>query len=218
MKDKGSSSDKSKNNVSMLCTEYNILKYGDSNTNLAVALPFNLFLNRQYRAQYEAMLCGTHTGVVDGEHKEVVVNKCIVYAEGASAYLNYKSVLNDKLIGILDIGGNTINCMLYDHGKIIKDSITTLDLGMIKLEREIRDSLNIAHGWNLQSYEVRDILEKGECKDVTSRITREHLAKVKNELIEKKWNIDRLTLFCTGGGSQTLKQELDSNFNNILRI
>lgn len=209
-------SDKTKNDVSTICSKYNILKYGDNNTQLAVALPMNLFLNKTYRKAYENTLTGAHVGIVDGIQKIVNVTKCICYAEGAAAYLDYKSVFKDQLIGIVDIGGNTINIMIYNHGKIIKDTISTLDLGMIKLEREIRDTLNIHKGWNVQSYEVKDIIKNNECKDITERIVKEHIDKLKNELLEKKWNIERLTLFFTGGGSTTLKSQLESNFNGII--
>lgn len=207
---------KSTNHVSEICSKYNILKYGDSDTQLVVALPMNLFLNRGYRDLYKHKMLGVHSGIIDGQQKLVNVTKCTVFAEGAAAYLQYKSLFKDKLIGIIDIGGNTVNAMIYDRGELIRDSITTLDLGMIKLEREIRDALNIANSWNVQDYEVRDILENGECRDITDRITKTHIDKIKNELIEKKWNVDRLTIFATGGGSAQLKQQLKGCFNNVV--
>lgn len=209
-------SGKANNNVSMVCTKYNVLRHGDSNVTLGVALPMNLFLNKMYRNSYEISLTGTHQGIVDGEQKIVNVERCICYAEGAAAYLKYKDILKGQLVGIIDIGGNTVNCMVYDHGKIIKSSITTLDLGMIKLERTIKDELNIQKGWNLQDYEIKDILSNNECEDVTGRIIKEHISKIKNELVEKQWNINRLTMFCTGGGSKTLKQNLEPEFNNAI--
>lgn len=208
--------DKATNDVSTICSKYNILKYGDQETRLVVALPMNLYLNRMYRESYMQSLLGVHSGIVDGVQKMVKVENCIVYAEGAAAYLKYKPILKDKLIGLIDIGGNTINCMIFDHGQLIKDSISTLDLGMVKLEREIRDSLNINKAWNVQDYEIRDILENGECKDITDTIIKAHIKKLKNELVEKKWNVDRLTMFVTGGGSITLKDQLESNFNRII--
>ncbi len=208
--------DKATNDVSTICSKYNVLKYGDTNTKLVVALPMNLYLNRMYRESYGQSLLGVHSGIIDGIQKMVNVNECIVYAEGAAAYLKYKSVLKEKLVGLIDIGGNTINCMVFDHGRLNKDSITTLDLGMVKLEREIRDSLNINKTWNVQDYEIRDILETGECSDITDDIINSHIKKIKNELVEKKWNVDRLTMFATGGGSITLKKQLEESFNRII--
>ena len=183
---------------------------------LVAALPFSLYLNREYRENYKKKLIGTHRGVVDGEERKVYVRDCTVFAEGAAAYLPYKSVLQDKSVGILDFGGNTINCLIYDRGNLLKETISTLDLGMIKLERAIIDALNIKNGWNVQEYEVKDIIENNECKDLVDKCVNEHMQQIKLRLIEKKWNIERLTIFATGGGSQQLKSYLESTFNNVI--
>lgn len=209
-------SNKATSKVSYICSKYNLLKYGDSDTQLAVALPMNLFLNKTYRSSYEQGFLGVHEGIVDGQQNMVNVTKCICYAEGAAAYLKYKNVLGDKLVAIVDIGGNTINVMIYDHGKIVKSSITTLDLGMIKLERRIKDEINIHKAWNLQDYEIRDVLENKECEDITNRLISEHISKLKNELVEKQYNIERLTFFFTGGGSNTLREKLEASFNRVI--
>lgn len=210
-------SDKQLSTVHHVCTEYSILKHSNmQEIDLVVALPFSLYLNREYRENYKKKLIGTHRGMVDGVKKEVYVRDCTVYAEGAAAYLPYKSVLKDKSVGVLDFGGNTINCMIYDRGNLLKDTISTLDLGMIKLERAIIDALNIKNGWNVQEYEVKDIIENGECKESIDRCINEHIQQVKQRLLEKKWNIDRLTLFATGGGSQQLKAHLERAFNNVI--
>lgn len=210
-------SDKQLSTVHRVCTEYSILKHSNKQEiDVVVALPFNLYLNREYRENYKNRLIGTHTGVVDGMERKVHVRDCTVFAEGAAAYLHYKSVLNDKSVGILDLGGNTINCLIYDRGNLLKETVSTLDLGMIKLERVIIDTLNIKNGWNVQDYEVKDIIESEECKSVVDKCINEHMQQIKLRLLEKKWNIDRLTIFATGGGSQQLKSHLESTFNNVI--
>lgn len=210
-------SDKQLSTVHRMCTEYSILKHSNkSEIYIVVALPFSLYLNREYRERYKNNLIGTHTGIVDGEEKKVYVRDCTVFAEGAAAYLPYKSVLNDKSVGVLDFGGNTINCLIYDRGNLLKETISTLDLGMIKLERTIIDTLNIKHCWNVQDYEVKDIIENDECKDSICKCINDHIQQIKLRLLEKKWNIDRLTIFATGGGSQQLKAHLENTFNNVI--
>ena len=210
-------SDKQLSAVHHMCTKYSILKYSNmQEIDLVAALPFSLYLNREYRENYKKKLIGTHRGVVDGEEKKVYVRDCTVFAEGAAAYLPYKSVLQDKSVGILDFGGNTINCLIYDRGNLLKETISTLDLGMIKLERTVIDTLNIKNGWNVQEYEVKDIIENNECKGSVDKCINEHIQQIKLRLLEKKWNINRLTIFATGGGSQQLKSYLESAFNNII--
>lgn len=210
-------SDKQLSTVHHVCTEYSILKHSNKQEiNVVVALPFSLYLNREYRENYRKSLIGTHSGIVDGESKKVYVRDCIVFAEGGAAYLPYKSVLKDKSVGILDFGGNTINCMIYDRGSLVKETISTLDLGMIKLERSIIDALNVENGWNVQDYEVKDIIEYGECRDIVDRCITNHIKGIKQRLLEKKWNIDRLTIFATGGGSEQLKEHIEKNFKRVI--
>lgn len=210
-------SDKQISIVHQVCTEYSILKHSSNQEiDIVVALPFRLYLNREYRENYKKKIVGTHTGIVDGIQREVYVRDCTVFAEGAAAYLPYKQSFKNEVVGVLDFGGNTINCMIYDRGNLLKDTITTLDLGMIKLERKIIDTLNIETGWNLQEYEVRDIIEHGECKQTVDRCIREHIREVKQRLLEKKWNIDRLTIFATGGGSSQLEEHLEKEFKAVL--
>lgn len=208
--------DKSLSTVHQICTEYNILKHcTDIEIKLVVALPMSRYLDKDYRERYRIGLIGAHVGVVDGVHKKVEVTECTVFAEGAAAYLPYKSILKDKVVGILDFGGATINCMIYSNGQLLKDTITTLDLGMIRLERTLIDAINIATGWNVQDYEIKEIIKNGECQDVVEKCIYEHLEVIKQRLHEKKWNTDRLTLFCTGGGSVQLKDYLESYFKRV---
>ncbi len=210
-------SDKQLSLVHNVCTQYSILKYANKpKIEVVVALPFNLYLNKEYRENYKRKIIGVHRGIVDGLETEVIVKDCTVFAEGAAAYLPYKSSLKNEVVGILDIGGNTINCMIYDRGNLLKNTVSTLDLGMIKLERKIIDTLNIRTGWNVQEYEVKEIIERGEYKTVVDECISKHIRDIKQRLLEKKWNIDRITLFATGGGSQQIQEQLEKEFKNII--
>lgn len=208
--------DKSLSTVHHISTEYNILKHcADTEINLVVALPMSRYLDKNYREKYRMGLIGVHEGVVDGTYKKVRVIDCTVFAEGAAAYLPYKSILKDKVVGILDFGGATINCMIYSNGQLLKDTITTLDLGMIRLERALIDAINIATGWNVQEYEVKEIIKNSECGEIVDKCIYNHLEVIKQRLHEKKWNTDRITLFCTGGGSVQLKAYLEEYFKRV---
>lgn len=207
--------DKTDNKTHKLCTEYAILKYAHAPAvNLMVALPLQYYLNREYRERYRAGMIKDHRGIVDGQDRSVKVLDCQVYAEGAAAYLNYKKRFSDKTVGILDFGGNTINCMVFDHGKLVKDTISTLDLGMIKLERAIIDAINIEKLINVQEYELREIMEIKEYQPIINRVTAHHVSEVRQRLIAKQWNVDRMAIFCTGGGAEQLGVELCKTFNH----
>lgn len=208
-------SDKQLSIVHKVCSSYNILKHCDLEAQIVVALPMSLYLNKTYREQYRIGLFGRHEGVVDGKSKSTIVTDCTVFAEGAAAYLPHKAELKDKVVGLLDFGGNTINCMIYEYGNLLKDTISTLDLGMIKLERTIIDELNSKKNWNVQEYEIREIIEARECTEVVDKCIREHIKEIQQRLLEKKWNINRLHIFATGGGSQQLERYLKEAFKRI---
>lgn len=209
-------SDKQLSTCHSVCTKYNILKHATSSEiQLITALPMGLYLNKQYREKYRMSLFGNHEGIVDGEYKRVVVSDCTVFAEGAAAYLPHKAELKNEVVGLLDFGGNTINCMIYQYGNLLKDTISTLDLGMIKLERMIIDELNTNKNWNVQEYEVREIIKSGECASIVDKCIQSHLKEIQQRLLEKKWNIDRLRIFATGGGSTQLEKYLKDSFNRI---
>lgn len=209
-------SDKQLSTVHKVCMEYNILKHADSKEiKLVTALPMDLYINRDYRESYRISQFGEHSGIVDGDLKRVVVTDCTVFAEGAAAYLPHKAELKDKVVGLLDFGGNTINCMIYEYGNLLKNTISTLDLGMIKLERNIIDELNSKYNWHVQEYEVRDIIRSGECAETVDKCVNKHLITVKQKLLEKNWNIDRLHIFATGGGSQQLDGYLREAFKSV---
>lgn len=210
-------SEKQLNKAHEVCTNYSLLKHASADSvSLMVALPIGIYLNRDYRERYREKLLGTHTGIIDGHLKTAYVKTCTVIAEGAAAYLPYKTILKDKVVGILDFGGNTINCIIYDNGNLIKDTITQLDLGMIKLERNIIDEINSKTAWSVQEYEVKEIIENNECKEIVDRCIYNHIKEIKQRLRERKWNIDRLTIFATGGGSVQLKEYLEASFNRII--
>jgi len=208
--------DKQANDICKICTHYNILKHSNgSNIELVVALPINKFLDRAYRERFRYGLMGEYIGIVNGMDRLAKVTNCTVFAEGTAAYLPYKNIFKDKVVGVIDIGGNTVNAMIYSYGELQKDTITTLDTGVIKLERSLIDELNVRRGWNVQEYELREIIEGNEALGVVDKLANKHIKDIKQMLLEKKWKLDRISLFFTGGGSLYLKKYIELNFKHV---
>lgn len=208
--------DKRFSKVHSLCTKYNLLKHATSDqVQLVTSLPMSLYLNKTYRDDYRISLFGRHSGIVDGVRREIVVTDHTVFAEGPAAYLCHKHELKDKVVGVIDIGGNTVIAMIYEYGNLLKETITTMDLGMIKLERAIMDEMNVRYNWNLQEYEVKEIMRANEYRDYVDKIIRGHVNKIKNNLLEKKWNLERIPVFGTGGGIAELKEYMVEGFKNL---
>lgn len=208
--------DKQESICHKLMTDYAILKYGKKQTCLMVALPLTMYLNKPYRESYRFNLLGRHKGIVDGIPNEVEVTECTVYAEGAAAYLNHKATYKDKVVGLLDIGGNTINCMIFDNGQLIRSTLSQLDLGVIKLERQLIDSINTHKLWNVQEYELQGIIQSKECQELVADVYTNYVHEIKQRLLEKQWNVDRLEILVTGGGAVQLKPYLEQQFNHLV--
>lgn len=202
--------------VHKICTMYDILDHSKNldRVDVMLALPANYFLNREYRDKYKGILGKVISGEINGEYKTVFINRVEVYMEGAAAYLLHKDKYKGP-VGLIDVGGNTINAMIFIDGKIVKESIVTMDLGMLKIERELIDTLNTKHpGWNVQSYEVKGLLNDAGDR-VVSMLLDKYALQIKGALLEKKWNIGRIPVIATGGGASDLEVPLKTVFGNV---
>lgn len=204
--------------VHRICTIYDILKHSKNldTINLMMLLPANYYLNKSYRDQYRKLLGKVVTGEVDGENKTVFIQNTEIYMEGAAAYLLHKNRYKGRSVGVLEIGGNTINGMVFVDGKVVIDSIITLDLGTIKVERELIDLLNTKHpGWNVQEYELPELMTNTDERDVVDKIMIKYVSLIKSALLEKKWNLQRIEMLATGGGAKLFDPYLKGTFNNV---
>ena len=206
--------------VQDILTKYAILDNSeeDTITDIVVALPMGVYLNSANREIYKQKIKSIDrmTAKVNGKLKTARIGEVTVYMEGAAAVLAHTKKFADKAVGLIDIGGNTINCAVFRNCKLQKDSITQLDLGMIMLERHIIDTLNTMYSLNIQDYEIRDILKHKKFEADIRKMQNIHVEKLRQKLIEKKWNVDLMDILATGGGSQDLASNLRSSFTNLI--
>lgn len=212
---------RNQNFVHLLCTNYHILNSSENEDRvvLIVALPMSQYLNKALRQDYINSIKGQSPLIseINGVVKKVYIENVICYMEGASAILANQNVFRDRVCGIVDIGGNTINAAIFDNMNLLADTATTLDLGTIKAEKEIIDKLNILKGWNVQDYEVKQLLHKEDvvCKNTIQTICRQYVKSTKNKLLEKKWSLGSLPLFFTGGGTLFFNSYIQEEFSNL---
>lgn len=208
-------SNKFDNDTHRLCTEYAILKHTKhfDSVNLMLALPMGVYLNKTFRKQYENSFNNkTLSYETDTGFKSVIIKKATVYMEGASAMLVHQQKF-EGIVGLVDIGGNTINCAIFNNGKILLDTVTTLDLGMIKLYRSLIDEINIQKGLNVQNYEVCSFFKQDDV--IVKKVVNTHIKTIKQRLLEKKWNLDSIPLIFTGGGADDLRLYLPKHFKQV---
>lgn len=214
-------SEKNESKTHIICTYYNILSNCDDGDEvvLITVLPMKNFLNDDYVQVYKNTFLQTPKikGIVDGVSKSVTLIDVIVYMEGASVVNLYDEVFDDKTIGLIDIGGNTINVGVFVDGELNVKTAHTMPLGTIKLERKLIDELDKKLNWSIQTYEVADIFssEDANMRKVVDEVCIEFVNDIFNSLLEYNWNVYNLKLFCTGGGSKLLQKYLADKFKYI---
>lgn len=214
--------DKIDSSTHMLCTYYNILSNCDNGDDivLIVLLPMKNYINDDYVKVYKQMFLNTPVlkGKVNGQTKIATIRDVVVYMEGASVVNLYDDVFEDRTVGLIDIGGNTINGAVFIDGEIQLNTCHTMPLGTIKLERSIIDVLDSELNWSTQTYEIPELLMSDDptIKKLVDKVCTKFVSNIYDNLLEYNWNLHNLKLFATGGGSKLLHKYLEDKFNNIV--
>ena len=210
------------NFVHLLCTYYAVSSQCNDGDHivLLVALPMGHYLNDLFRNEYISSIKKNNPLIceVNGAVKRVYIEDVVCYMEGASAVLSNPGVFMGKACGMIDIGGNTVNCAIFNNCNLLSETVTMLDLGTIKMEKQIIDNINLLNGWNVQDYELNYLVHSEDpiVKSVISSVYSNNVRDIKNKLLEKKWGLGSLPIFFTGGGSLVLSKYIQENFTNYV--
>lgn len=213
--------DKLDSKTHLLCTYYNVLANCDNGDEvvLITLLPMKNYINDDYVKVYKQMFLSSPIlkGNVNGQNKVVTIRDVVVYMEGASAVNLYDDIFDDRTVGLIDIGGNTINAAVFTDGEIQLDTCHTMPLGTIKLERSVIDILDSELNWSTQPYEIPELLMSDDVKikKLVDKVCTTFVNNIYNNLLEYNWNLQNLRLFATGGGSKLLQKYLEERFDNI---
>lgn len=219
---------KDNNLLNHYLTIYSILDFcnAEDEVNILLALPYHQYINVELREKYKNSLSSKALEYnINGVKKKVLVDRCEVYLEGASAMLNakqqeeYKDKFDDNIIGLIDIGGNTILCMIFDNGKLIKKTIVQINSSMLVLETNIINNINSKLSTYYQDYEFKRLLKSDDTiiKDIIENRVSVFIDNLIYELRVNQWNdIRNIPLFFTGGGSIILKPYLEIEFPNAI--
>lgn len=181
------------------CISYAIQKATmDKEVRVMSALPINTYSNVEAREQYKEWLLSLDR-----------VKQCEVYPEGAAATLCDLKWYENKLVCLMDVGGLTINCMIFDNGKLVPGTAFSCQLGVIILENRLRMALQQSELVNVPSYQIKYLIDKPQCMNTI----REYFKELKQEL--KKMNYPTSIEYrLTGGGSTKYHVLFGGNFKN----
>ena len=167
--------------------------------NVVVAMPCNVYINKQHRKEYLDLVKSMHD-----------VSDAIVYIEGGSLVFYDYDFFKNKMCVLLDIGGFTINGMMFDDCQLIKESVFSVPLGILVLNDRIRTSLEQNSYSMVNDEQIKYMYDS----DIAKNIINSYIEEIKNILRKKAYPTSDICSYrCTGGGSELLREILVQNFN-----
>lgn len=195
--------DKTNSFTQKACIAYAIQKTTiDKEVRVMSALPINTYSNAQAREDYKKWLLGIDR-----------IKECEVYPEGAAATLSDLSWYSDKLVCLMDVGGFTINSMIFDNGKLVPGTAFSCQLGAIILENRIRVALQQTGLVNVPEYQIKYLTKNGN--KVIDKVLENYIEELKLEL--RKMNYPtQLDFRLTGGGTLKFRGLFEKYFKAFI--
>jgi plasmid segregation protein ParM len=215
--------DKTDNELHQICTYTALAKNcPDYKNEFDVVLGYPLNIYSANKEKYaDIYLTGEYVKVkLEGQEKLIKINKCKVFPQCAGAIYATPMIFKNRLVGILDIGGLTVNGCIVDNLNIIKDSIFTENLGGFILKNSIKKLLNSIYTLNIQDYNVDYIIKYGLKTDSNSKayidgVMEEHMEKIISIMRQNNWN-EEMDIFVIGGGSLLLQDQIKKMLPNAI--
>lgn len=208
--------DKTNNDLHKLCTYTALARLSNligTEFKIVVGYPLTFYASQKEVFSHYLMEDSKKQWVeieIDGELKRFKIIDCLVLPQGAGALYSNPSEYENKLVGIIDIGGLTINGCLFENLNIIKKSIFTVDMGIYNLYNTIKKELESNFGISVFDYEIPHIITQGyinefnehqpEIDEFIQNILDKHVFEIKNILEENNWSL-RTDILLVGGGS-----------------
>ncbi len=190
----------------------------NAHCSVVTSCPVDIFSKKALRKSYIDFLTpNTQDGRVEITvgltTKVFYIDEITVIPEGVGVVYNQTELFNDELVGLIDIGGATTNCLLFDDTSFIRDKSFTETNGMHYLTMKIRDSLK-KEGLIVSDLEVKYyIKDQGDYKFLIDSIINSYIDEIYDYTIARNWGDKRKILF-SGGGSVTLEEKLKLKFRD----
>lgn len=152
--------------------------------------------------------------ILNGQEKYIAIDDVIPFPQSAGAYFYYIEKLRGRRVGVIDIGGITIDCSLYEDGKLVPDAYFTLRHGMKIINSEVKNRLNAKYGTNLKEQDMRRVYQEGfKYKGVVQKEASNIISEVINRNIDQiiydislNWGLNTMDIVLCGGGALDLEE------------
>lgn len=187
---------------------------------IVVGLPLSHYKNRNFREEFREYMMKPiiHNIRWNGEPKAIVINDCLVFPQGAAAlYADNPAQYKNRLVGIVDMGGLTVNGCIFEDLKPIPESMFTINAGTIILYNSIKSALNESFTLNIQDYEIPYLVNDPpeDYQKIIEDVMEEHFSIIKKEMRRKNWSIETINMLGVGGGILVTKGKAEKYLPNI---
>ncbi|MDE5977990.1 MAG: ParM/StbA family protein [Turicibacter sp.] len=183
---------------------------------IITSCPADIYINKALRQSFvNYLLPETHDGkviITTGITTKVFyIDEITVIPEGVGVVYNQPELFLDELVGVIDIGGTTTNCLLFDDATFIRNKSFTETNGMHFLTMKIRDALK-KEGRIVDDLEVKYYLkDPGEYKFLIDSIVNGFIDEIYRFTVARNWG-DKRKILLSGGGSVALEEKLKAKF------
>jgi plasmid segregation protein ParM len=188
--------------------------------NIIVSYPLNYYSQESRKQYIEYLKYKDEINIIqNSKPKNFSINKCIIFPQCAGALYPNISYCKDQIVGVVDIGGGTIQGCVFKNLNLVSDSKFTEQRGCLMFFNEVKNELikNFS-GCNPQDYEMPFIIENGllskqnESLKIIKEMKTNYILKLESVLRRNQWNIGNIRLLFIGGGSLLLKDEIREVF------
>jgi plasmid segregation protein ParM len=188
--------------IGLMCDNHDI--------RLISGCPISEFFNEEFRNKYiQYFMEDKNVSIsINGENKKFCIKEVNVFPESIGIIFRNPEFYFDKLVGVIDIGGLNSNGAIYESLKPRKESIFTINEGGNMINSKITRELNIKLGSNYHDYEIPYLMENQdkEIRAIIDFVMKGHITKIIETAKKYDWNINRMPIYFTGGGSLLLNK------------
>lgn len=144
------------------------------------------------------------------KNRKVKMKKIGIIGEGFASYFSLPSAVRNVNgnLGIIDIGGRTINIATFINGK--QDKVCTLNFGIMDLKNNLLKELKKA-GKDYDINTIENLLANGKLT-IDEKEKEQLIKKIINDIKLYKIDINLYSWFIVGGGSIDIGNILDNYF------
>lgn len=181
------------------------------NVILAAGLPYKWYENQKEGFQKKLMSHPLLTFSFEGNVYHVNLLRAGIYMQGVAAMISDKREYLTGYKIIVDIGGETINIIPIENGKVIRGECRIVPSATIALMHSIIEGVETEFYETVREQEIIDIIKRGRRKteDKIDNYIQERLAQYCEEVLRRLkefgFNTSRSDLLYEGGGATIIK-------------